>query len=186
MSPREWDQNETPNPLADAQPEREITPNIPLESTELPPSTDDPPGPREEDTKQKWQKMKKNIPLILLNLRKQSWNCSSNAIKVNSRNRLTIELKTSYCAYETCVSAPGDAGAGHAKTRKPRKRENGQKREHGENGKNAKTRTRRKRENESKSLLEWSQKSMPEIDLGLEVVVLMLTIREWWLSQRLL
>ena len=67
------------------------------------------------------------------------------------------------CAYETCVSAPGDAGAGHAKTRKPRKREN-----------------------ESKSLLEWSQKSMPEIDLGLEVVVLMLMIREWWLSQRLL
>ena len=51
-------------------------------------------------------------------------------------------------------------------TRKPRKRENG--------------------ENESKSLLEWSQKSMPEIDLGLEVVVLMLMIREWWLSQRLL
>ena len=38
----------------------------------------------------------------------------------------------------------------------------------------------------SKSLLEWSQKSMPEIDLGLEVVVLILMIREWWLSQRLL
>ena len=32
------------------------------------------------------------------------------------------------CAYETCVSAPGDARAGHAKTRKPRKRENGENR----------------------------------------------------------
>ena len=58
-----------------------------------------------------------------------------------------------------------------------RKREN---RENGENGKK-----RENGENESKSLLERSQKSMPEIDLGLEVVVLMLTIREWWLSQRL-
>ena len=65
-------------------------------------------------------------------------------------------------------------------TRKSEKRENAK------TAKNAKTRKRRKRENESKSPLEWSQKSMPEIDLGLEVVVLMLMIREWWLSQRLL
>ena len=57
-----------------------------------------------------------------------------------------------------------------------------------ENRENAKTEKKRENgeKNESKSLLEWSQKSMPEIDLGLEVVVLMLMIREWWLSQRLL
>ena len=61
-----------------------------------------------------------------------------------------------HCAYETCVSAPGDAGAGHAKTRKPRKRENGGNKvlgfdtahgflEHRIGAKTAKTRKRRKR-----------------------------------------
>ena len=64
-----------------------------------------------------------------------------------------------------------------------RKRENRKNAKTAKTAKNAKTAKTRKR---SKSLLEWSQKSTPEIDLGLEVVVLMLMIREWWLSQRLL